>query len=67
MADIKVDLMMIKALCKEALRLKKDNVCKLTLYSYEAQVLLKILEELIANKPAYKNFYDKIKEVKYDA
>ena len=63
MADITTDLMIIKAQCKEALRLKKDNVCKLTLYSYETQVLLKVLEELIANKPAYKNFYDKIKEV----
>ena len=62
MADLKVDLLMLKAQCKEALRLKKKNVCELTVYSYEAEVLLKILEELIENETAYKNFYDKIKE-----
>lgn len=62
MADLKIDLMMMKAQCKEALRLKKENVCEITLYSYEAEVLLKILEELIENKTAYQSFYDKIKE-----
>ena len=62
MADLKIDLMMMKAQCKEALRLKKKNVCEITLYSYETEVLLKILEELIENKTAYQSFYDKIKE-----
>ena len=55
MADLKIDLMMMKAQCKEALRLKKKNVCEITLYSYEAEVLLKILEELIENKSCHSN------------
>ena len=41
------EIIAIKAQCKEALRLKKKNVCEITLYSEEAEFLINLLNEII--------------------
>lgn len=47
MNDKKITLIMIKRQCQEALRLKKKNVCEITLYSGETEFLINLLNELI--------------------
>lgn len=45
----KYDLIVMKSLCKEALRLKQGNVCEITLYTREVQQLIALLEYAIEN------------------
>lgn len=45
----KIDLVVIKAQCREALRLKRNNQCDVKLYSGEVQQLITLLEYAIDN------------------
>ena len=53
----KADLLMLKALLKESLRCKRNNVCELVLYTHETQELTAMLEYILNNEMILNDIY----------
>ena len=53
----RADLLMLKALLKESLRCKRNNVCELVLYTQETQELVNVLEYILNNETMLNNIY----------
>lgn len=57
---LRIDLLILKAQLKEALRCKRNNVCKVVLYTQETQELVTVLETILNNKAILNDIYKSI-------
>lgn len=57
---LRIDLLTLKAQFKEALRCKRNNVCKVVLYTQETQELVAVLETILNNKAILNDIYKSI-------
>lgn len=57
---LRTDLLILKAQFKEALRCKRNNICKVVLYTQETQELIAVLETILNNKTMLNDIYKSI-------